>query len=139
MKFFLLTICLLFVAEVSAQQHTQHEVYQEFEVVKNAEFPGGVQAFRKMVAESIVYPKEAKEKNIQGKSLISFVVDTDGSIIQLKVMKRLGAGCDEAAIDAILATKHIKWSPATNTEGKAVKVRKTLPVEFKLPKTEDKK
>lgn len=139
MKFFLLTICLLLGAEVSAQQHTHHEVYQEFEVVKNAEFPGGVQAFRKMVTESIIYPKEAKEKNIQGKSLISFVVDTDGNITQLKVVKRLGAGCDEAAIEAILATKHIKWSPATNTEGKIVKVRKTFPIEFKLPKTEDKK
>lgn len=139
MKNILLVVCLLLGTEIFAQQHSHHEIYQEFEVVKNAEFPGGVEAFRKMVAANIVYPQEAKNKKIEGKSLISFVIDTEGNITQVKVLKKLGAGCDEAAMNAILATKHIKWTPATNTEGKMVKVRKTLPVSFNLPKTEEKK
>ena len=139
MRTFLLSICTLFCLESFAQRPAHQEVYQEFEVAKNAEFPSGINLFRKMVSEGIVYPKEALEKKIEGKSIISFLIDQDGTITELKVIKRLGSGCDEAAMNAILTTKHIKWSPALNTEGKPVKVRKTIPIDFKLPKTEEKK
>lgn len=129
---------LLFFSCISvfAQRPAHHEVYQEFEVVKNAEFPGGMEAFRKIVTENLVYPEKAKQKKIEGKSVISFLIDTNGNLTEPRVVKRLGEGCDEAAINAILTTKHIKWSPAINTEGKVVKVRKNFPVTFKLPKTE---
>lgn len=139
MRTFLLSVCVLFCLQSLAQQPAHQEIYQEFEVSKNAEFPGGVEAFRKMLQENLTYPKEAKEKNVEGKSILSFVIDKDGTIGNVKILKRLGSGCDEAAINAILATKHIKWSPALNTEGKAVKVRKTIPIDFKIPKSEEKK
>ena len=139
MRTFLLSICALFCLESFAQQPAHQEVYQEFEVAKNAEFPGGIEAFKTMLSKSIVYPKEAREKKIEGKSIISFLIDKDGTITELKVIKRLGGGCDEAVMNAILATKHIKWSPALNTEGKPVKVRKTIPIDFKMPKSEEKK
>ncbi|GAB4127603.1 MAG: hypothetical protein OHK0045_25070 [Raineya sp.] len=139
MKSILATLIFSFGISAFAQQASHHEIYQEFEVMKNAEFPGGIQAFRKMVSENIVYPKEAKEQKVQGKSLLSFIIDEEGKITQVRVMKRLGSGCDEAAIAAILATKDIRWSPATNTEGKAVKVRKIIPIDFTLPQSENKK
>lgn len=76
------------------------------------------------------YPLEARKKGIEGKVYVSLVIDKKGKMTDLKVIKGLGSGCDEAAIEALLNTK-TKWIPGRNG-GKRVKVNLVLPFTFRL-------
>lgn len=132
MKMRLLLIISMFFA-VNVYGQDKDKVFQEFETAQNCEFPGGVNNFRLLVAQNIKYPKEAKRKAIQGISIIQFTVNKKGKMEDFKVLKRLGEGCDEAAMDAMMILNtNYTWKPALNKDGKPVKVRKSIPVNFKL-------
>jgi protein TonB len=107
------------------------KVYQEFEVAQNAEYEGGINAFRKELQSKIVYPSAARRKETQGKVQVQFTIDTDGSITDIKILRDIGDGCGDAAVDALKKMTK-KWAPAKNAQGKSVKVRRTIPVDFKL-------
>lgn len=94
----------------------------------NAEFTKG--DLNTFLQKQMDYPEDAKERKIQGKVFVSFVVDTVGKVSEIKVVKGLGYGCDEEAQNAIAATSGF-WIPARNKE-KKVKVKMVLPVEFSL-------
>lgn len=93
------------------------------------EFPGGMQKLMNFLGKNIKYPAKAKMKRIQGNVLVNFVVEADGSITNLKVIKGIGGGCDEEAI-RVLSTMP-KWNPGKQL-GKPVKVSYNLPVKFSL-------
>ena len=93
------------------------------------EFPGGEQAMMKFVAENIQYPQEARDKEISGRVLVSFIVEKDGSINEVKVMKGIGGGCDEEAVRVVKAMP--KWKPGKD-KGKPVRVSYVMPFTFKL-------
>jgi protein TonB len=107
------------------------KVYQEFEVAQNAEYEGGINTFRKELQSKIVYPSAARRKETQGKVQVQFTIDTDGSITDIKILRDIGDGCGDAAVDALKKMTK-KWAPAKNAQGKSVKVRRTIPVDFKL-------
>ncbi len=88
------------------------------------EIVGGMESFYKF----FVYPKEAKEKGIQGKVILRAIVDEKGNLEGTMVVKGIGYGCDEAAEKAL---RSIKFKPAMK-DGKPVKSQITLPVMFKL-------
>lgn len=134
----LLIISMFFAVNVYGQD--KDKVFQEFEVAQNAEFPGGVNNFRKLISQNVQYPKQARRKGIQGTSIIQFTVNTQGKMEDFKVLKRVGEGCDEAAMDAIMALNaNYTWKPALNKDDKLVKVRRNIPVMFKLEEPEQKK
>lgn len=85
---------------------------------------GGLQS----VASRIVYPEQAKKAGIEGKVFVQFIVDETGNVVDPHVVKGIGHGCDEAAINAV---KQAKFTPATKN-GKPVKVKFALPIVFKL-------
>ena len=93
------------------------------------EFPGGSEKLMEFVISNTQYPQEAKEKGVQGRVLVTFVVDTDGSITDVKVMKGIGSGCDEEAVRVVKSMP--KWQPGRQ-RGEVVKVAFTLPFVFKL-------
>jgi len=93
------------------------------------EFEGGQEAFLKFVAKHIKYPSPARRMGIEGKSYIEFIVDVDGTITQVKIYKGIGAGCDEEAVRVIQSSP--KWKPGKQ-QGKPVRVKMVLPVNFKL-------
>ena len=93
------------------------------------EFPGGVNALISHVGHNIVYPAEAKEKEIQGRVFVGFVVEKDGSISNVKVLKGIGGGCDEEAVRVISSMP--KWKPGMQ-KGKPVRVSFQIPIYFKL-------
>jgi protein TonB len=93
------------------------------------EFPGGEKAMMDFVAENVQYPDEAKEKEISGRVLVSFVVEKDGSIGDVKVVRGIGGGCDEEAIRVVKAMP--KWKPGME-KGKTVRVSYMMPFTFKL-------
>lgn len=99
-------------------------------VEEDPQFPGGVEALYKYLAENIVYPMQAKDNNISGRVYVSFVVEKDGSISDPKVLRNIGAGCGEEAVRVVRNMP--RWTPGKN-RGKPVRTRYNLPVNFTPP------
>ena len=101
-----------------------------FDVVEVApEFPGGMDQMAKYLSENIKYPEEAKDKGISGRVYIEFVIEKDGAVSNVKVMKSIGGGCDEEGVRVVNAMP--KWKPGMQ-KGKPVRVHYVLPIFFKL-------
>lgn len=81
------------------------------------------------LSKTIQYPPQAREANVQGRVVVKFVVDENGNIGSITVVKGIGGGCDEEAKRAVAGMP--KWKPG-KSNGKAVKVFYTLPVKFTL-------
>jgi TonB family protein len=93
------------------------------------EYPGGVNEMMKFLAENIKYPTVAKENGISGKVYVTFIVEKDGLIGDITILRGIGAGCDEEAIRVIKMMP--KWKPGTQ-RGQAVRVQYNLPIKFAL-------
>ena len=94
------------------------------------EFPGGQQALFKYLSENVKYPVIAQENGIQGRVICQFVVNKDGSIVDVEVVRSGGdASLDKEAVRVIKSMP--KWKPGKQ-RGKAVRVKYTVPVNFRL-------
>jgi protein TonB len=98
-------------------------------VEKVPEFPGGIDAFYKYLQKTIHYPAVARENNTQGRVIISFVCEKDGSLTDVSVARGIGDGCDEEAMRVIKASPH--WRPGIQN-GRPVRVRYSVPIAFTL-------
>ncbi|MEM9390528.1 MAG: energy transducer TonB [Bacteroidota bacterium] len=109
----------------------EEEVADEiFDIVEFQPQPqGGLQAFMAYVSENINYPNQALRTKVQGKVFVQFVVNKDGTLGDFKVVKGIGAGCDEEAIRVLKNAP--KWIPGKQ-RGKPVRVRMMVPVFFML-------
>lgn len=110
----------------------EEEIVEEeiFVVVENEpEFPGGMDSLMAFLARNIVYPKTAKENGIQGKVFLTFCVEKDGSISNIKVLRDIGGGCGAEAVRVVKMMP--KWTPGKQ-RGKAVRVQYNLPIQFTL-------
>ena len=112
-------------------QFTDNKVYESAEVMP--EFPGGEVELLKFVAKRIKYPTEAQRKGAQGRVIVKFVVETNGSISNIHVVKGIDPLLDAEAIR--VCTTMPTWAPARQ-EGKAVRCYYTIPVTFGLVKAE---
>ncbi|TFH94100.1 M56 family metallopeptidase [Porphyromonas levii] len=101
-----------------------------FEFVEDMpEFPGGIGALMKWLGENIKYPEEAEKQNIQGRVMVHFVVETDGSVSNPQIARSVHESLDAEAVRVVAAMP--KWTPG-KAEGKPVRVRFTLPISFAL-------
>jgi protein TonB len=91
--------------------------------------PGGMGGFTEYMMKNLTYPTAAKEAGTQGMVVVSFVVNAEGKVGSVEVLRGIGKGCDEEAVRVI--TQSCTWTPA-KIEGKAVASKMTLPVQFKL-------
>ncbi len=109
----------------------QEEVTEEiFVVVENQpEFPGGNAAMMKFLSDNIKYPVIAQENGIQGRVICNFVVERDGSITDVQVVRGVDPSLDREAVRVIQQMP--RWTPGKQ-RGQAVRVRFTLPVVFRL-------
>ena len=96
-----------------------------------AEFPGGVQAMMKYFGSNTKYPSMARRLETEGTVFVQFVVDSDGSIDNVEVVKGIGANCDEEAMRVV--SRMPEWKPGRQN-GKSVKVRMVVPIKFSLGK-----
>ncbi|MCU0392159.1 MAG: energy transducer TonB [Thermoflexibacter sp.] len=96
---------------------------------ENAEPHGGIISFYDYINKNLKYPKLAKKNKVEGRVYIQFIVNTDGSLSDIKVVKGIGAGCDEEA--ERLMKNAPAWKPAKQ-RGKLVKQRMVLPIIFRL-------
>lgn len=116
-----------FDSKVAARNSETDTVMDKCEVMPK--FPGGESGMMKFLTENVKYPKEALDKGITGRVLVEFVVERDGSINDVKIMKSVDPILDNEAIRIVKAMP--KWEPGT-MNGKAVRVKHTLPVTFRL-------
>ena len=109
----------------------ENEVFEIYQVQKKAVFKGGDKAMYQFIADSLVYPVKALENGVSGRVTVQFVVDTDGSISDVRIRgRRLGSGCEEAAMDVVKKMSG-QWTPAMQRD-KPVRMRFILPIKFQL-------
>lgn len=93
------------------------------------EFPGGYEGLNDYLSRHLNYPEQAKEQNIEGRVVLSFLIDEEGYPTGVKVIRGIGSACDEESMRVIQAMP--RWKPATQN-GEAVSVMFTLPVNFNI-------
>ena len=98
-------------------------------VEENPEFPGGEEKLFEFMAKNINYPSQAKADSIEGTVYVQFVVEKNGEITDIRIVRGLGHGCDKEVLKMIKLMP--KWNPAKQ-RGTAVRQRMTLPVKFIL-------
>ena len=127
MKILLKIITLVFIAgltNLSSQQAVIDDEGIYLMCEKMPELVGGMDALQKKIR----YPLQAKSLGVQGVVYVQSIINEKGKIIKPKVVKKLGAGCDEEAVRVL---KKSKFKPGYD-KGKPVKVRFTLPIFFRL-------
>lgn len=113
--------------EVVEETVAEEEIFTIVEQMPS--YPGGDEAMFKYLSKNINYPQIAADAGITGRVYITFVIEKDGNVTDVKVLKGIGGGCDEEAIRVVKQMP--KWIPGKQ-RGKSVKVQFNLPVNFTL-------
>lgn len=122
---FLAGLCRSASAQEAAPLPVQREVLTTVEQMP--EFPGGNSALYKYLSKKIKYPKKAKKEKTEGKVVVRFVVEPDGSLSNPVVLSKVGDGCEEEILRVI--RKMPRWNPGRQNDA-FVAVYYTLPVSF---------
>ncbi|MBQ2375850.1 MAG: energy transducer TonB [Bacteroidales bacterium] len=120
-----------FIPQIEIEEVEEEEDTQTiFTVVEeSAMFPGGQEELMKYISENLRYPQQAREAGTQGLVYVTFVVEKDGSLTDIRILRDLGNGCGEEAVRIVKTMP--KWIPAKK-RGKEVKMQYNLPVKFTL-------
>jgi protein TonB len=136
LKPLLLTLSILFASTIVRAQDSSPGDNNKADTAKvytavehEPEFKGGVQAFYAYLTHTIHYPAKAREHNIQGKVFISFIVEKDGSLSDIKIVRSVSEDLDAEALRVIKGSPH--WNPGLQN-GKPVRVAYTMPLSFAL-------
>ncbi|MBE6335278.1 MAG: energy transducer TonB [Lentimicrobiaceae bacterium] len=113
--------------EIEEEEIVEAEIF--IVVEEMPEFPGGPAKMLEYIQKNIKYPMMARESDIQGRVFVNFVVEPDGSISNVNVMRGIGGGCDEEAVRVVQSMP--KWKPGKQ-RGSAVRCSFTVPIIFKL-------
>ena len=101
-----------------------------FVVVEDiAEFPGGEDSMYAFIAQNLVYPTKALEDSITGTVFVSFVIEKDGKLSNIKILRDIGGGCGDAVVE--LMRKMPRWKPARQS-GSTVRCLFNLPIRFQI-------
>lgn len=112
---------------VEVEEETVEDIFTVVE--NNAEPEGGMEAFYKYLGKALKYPSQARRMGVEGKVYVQFVVEKDGTLTDIKIVKGIGAGCDEEAERVVKEAK--KWKPGKQ-RGRPVRQRMVIPIIFKL-------
>jgi len=115
---------------VAFDEPEEEEAETIFQIVEESPTPvGGLSSFYKYLSKNIKYPAQARRLGIEGKVFLSFVVEKDGSITDVQVMRGIGAGCDEESVRVMKGAPN--WKPGKQ-RGKPVRVRYSFPFVYRL-------
>lgn len=113
--------------EIEEEEFVEAEIFTVVE--QNPSFPGGDAARMKYLGNNIKYPQMARESGIQGVVYVTFVVEPDGSITNVRILRGIGGGCDEESIRVVKSMP--RWTPGKQ-RGKPVRVQFNMPIKFTL-------
>ncbi|WP_026898112.1 energy transducer TonB [Daejeonella oryzae] len=105
-------------------------IYNYTSIESYPEFPGGLAAFSKYLSRNLKFPSMAIENNVQGRVIVSFIIEKNGDLSNIKILKGIGSGCDEEAIRVL--AKSPKWKAGIQNK-QNVRVAYTIPINFQLP------
>jgi len=131
-KFIIMSLMALFgLTTVSAQKTVVAKKNQQvFDVVeKMPEYPGGQAALFEYLQKNVKYPADAEKKKVEGRVLVTFVVNTDGSITDIEVVRKTFPSLDAEAVRVISGMP--RWKPGEQ-KGQKVRVKYTVPLSFRL-------
>jgi len=114
---------------IAPEEANKEKIYDFVSIEKVPEFPGGMKKFYEYLGKSIKYPEAAQNNNVQGKVWLSFTVEKDGGLSDIKITRGLGSGTDEEA-KRVLAESP-KWLPGIQN-GRAVRVKYNININFTL-------
>ena len=124
----LLLIFSLFIVKAQPPTNTgDDKIYAG--VDKQPEFAGGISKFYDFLKANLRYPKDMRDNNVQGNVIVTFIIEKDGSLSNIKSVRDLGHGSGEEAIRVMALSP--KWI-AGEQGGKAVRVQYTIPIRFTL-------
>ena len=125
----LMAVCCLMTA--NAQKTVVSQTNQKvFDTVDQMpEYPGGMQAMIEFLQANMKYPEDAAKQKVEGRVMVQFVVETDGSISDVHVAKQVFPSCDAEAIRVVQAMP--RWTPGKE-KGKVVRVKYNRPIVFRM-------
>ena len=113
--------------EEDVEEETTDEI---FIIVEESPHPvGGMASFYEYINNNIKYPRQAQLMNIEGRVFVQFVVNKDGGITDIEVIRGIGGGCDEEAVRVLQNAP--RWHPGKQ-RGRPVRVKMVLPITFKI-------
>ena len=123
-------LCLMTAnAQKTVVSQSNKSVYDEVEVMP--EFPGGMQAMIEYLNTNIKYPKDAIKQEVGGRVMVMFVVETDGSLSNVRVARKVFPSLDAEAVRVVKSMP--KWKPGKE-KGRSVRVNFTMPIVFSVKK-----
>ena len=114
-------------AQKTVVSQTNEKVYDTVEQMP--EYPGGMQAMIEFLQTNMKYPEDAAKQKVEGRVMVQFVVETDGSVSDVHVAKQVFPSLDAEAIRVVQAMP--KWTPGKNG-GQVVRVKYNLPIVFRM-------
>jgi len=128
-----LAIAMMAVTFVSCEKEKvepeDNTIYETSQIDHVPVFPGGIPAYQKYLMDNIKYPTEARLGGIEGVVYVSFVIEKDGSVSNVEIIRGIGGGCDEEVVRVFQGMP--KWTPGER-QGKIVRVRVRSSVRFTL-------
>lgn len=115
---------------IKPQDERPYEVVEEM-----PQFPGGMNALMTFIGQNLRYPIDDAKSKVEGRVLVRFVIEKDGTVNDVEVLRSLSPNCDAEAVRVVKAMP--KWSPGIQ-KGKEVRVYFTLPILYKLTKNKPK-
>lgn len=125
----LITIVGASVKNEQTAQAKEDPVYDYVTLTTPPSFPGGMANFYTFLAKSVKYPEQAFKNNVEGKVFLSYIVEKDGQLTDIKVVRAIGSGLDEEAVRVLKSSP--KWVPGYNGKN-PVRVKYNLPISFTL-------
>lgn len=117
------------ITTVVEEEEEEEEVFNFYVLEDQPEFPGGMDAINAWIVKNTNYPEIAKDNGITGKVFVQFVIEKDGSVTNVKVMRAVDPYLDKEALRVVQSMP--KWKPGKQ-RGKPVKVSFQVPINFKL-------
>ena len=125
-----IVLSILVTLSINAQSEATHVEEKVYDVVEEMpQFPGGPSALFEYLSNNLQYPVVAEENGVQGRVIVTFIVEKDGSISNAKVVKAVDPSLDKEAIRLVESMPN--WIPGKQN-GEPVRVKYTVPVTFRL-------
>lgn len=122
-----LVFLIIALTGVTIAGHAQVDTSKVYEFVSvMPEYPGGESVLKQDIAINFIYPREALKSNVSGMLMIRFIVELDGSISNIEVIRSLGHGLDEAGINAVKKLK--KFETPAKFNGESVRTYYSIPI-----------
>ena len=121
-------------ADDPATKETEEVFWDIYYIPPQPEFPGGQLALMEWIKQNMVYPQEAKAKGIEGRVIVKFTIEEDGTVTNGKIVRGVDPLLDKEALRLVSIMP--KWKPA-RLDDKDIRAIYNLPLSFKLPKSQD--